>query len=116
VGEYAVQLIAYSENCENDTSESIIHVLNTDGINDFNITNLNIYPNPFSISTNVRFENPNGFPYMLRIFDITGKELRVISDIRTNQYSLNRENLVNGVYFIELIGDKLYRGVLIVQE
>lgn len=115
-GEYLVKLVAYSANCYNDTTELTIWVVNTDNVNNLRINrNLKIYPNPFNLTTTIEFENQNNSAYNLKIFDVTGKEVKSVSDIKANQYTLSRESLSEGVYYIELTGENRYRNILIVE-
>jgi hypothetical protein len=73
------------------------------------------YPNPFSQSSRISFENPGRCPYQLSIIDITGKIVRTISHINDNEVVLLRENLPQGFYLFELKGDNYYRGKLVIK-
>jgi Secretion system C-terminal sorting domain len=66
---------------------------------DFIIT---IYPNPFSTSTTIKFENVIGETYRLDVFNYTGKLVRSITNIADNQVTLNKENLNSGIYLVQL--------------
>ncbi len=74
-----------------------------------------IYPNPFINSTTVKFNNRNNSNYTLRLYDVSGKEIRCIKDITTNIIVLEKDNLPAGFYTIELKGEKLLRGRVIVK-
>ncbi len=64
------------------------------------------YPNPFNPATVIRYSVPENGPVSLKIFDITGKEIRTL--IHADQNAGNYEarfdalNLSSGVYFYEL--------------
>ncbi len=75
-----------------------------------------IYPNPFSNSTTIKFPNPNFEEYQLIITDISGKVVRLISNITSNKVSLYRDNLSKGFYLIELRGSRIYRGKILIQH
>jgi len=76
---------------------------------------LRIYPNPFKDKTIIEFTNKGNRPYTLTITDITGKVVKKIKDIKTGKIELNKENLSSGFYLIEVRGEKLYRGKIIVK-
>ncbi|MCF8254170.1 MAG: T9SS type A sorting domain-containing protein [Bacteroidia bacterium] len=64
---------------------------------------LNIYPNPASSSFNVTFSgrSSNG---SVRILDINGKEV-MSQNINSMNGAINCDNLINGLYFVELTVD-----------
>ena len=72
-------------------------------------------PNPFSESTILTFNNPEGHYYTLYIMDLSGKVCRIVNNINTSEYVLEKEGLKAGFYFIELRGQKLYRERIIVE-
>jgi hypothetical protein len=118
------QLEAVSPNaCNPDnqgkTYRSSFSYLSTEPAGSFNNFNgihaFSTYPNPFNEYTFVTFSNPGGFPYCLKITDLSGKVYRIIDDIRTSEYFLEKGDLQPGFYFIDLIGDHIYRGKIIVK-
>ncbi|MCK6604992.1 MAG: S8 family serine peptidase [Ignavibacteriaceae bacterium] len=64
------------------------------------------YPNPFNPETVIRYSVPENGPVSLRIFDITGKEIRTLVDMDQNagnyEARFDALNLSSGVYFYEL--------------
>ena len=74
-----------------------------------------VFPNPFDNSTILTFLNPESQIYMLYISDISGKVLRIIENINTSEYVLEKGDLKEGIYFVELRGPKVYRGKVMVQ-
>jgi hypothetical protein len=87
------------------------------GINDKQMRNefISIFPNPFSESTTLKFSNPEGFEYKLSITDLSGKLCRIVDNITTSEYLLEKENLKQGFYFVELTGPKIYRGKIVLE-
>ena len=73
------------------------------------------FPNPFTEHTIIQFPNPEQVPYQLKVMGLTGKVLKEISDIRTNQVELLRDGLASGIYIIELKGPKIYRGKVVIE-
>lgn len=76
---------------------------------------LTIYPNPFNETTILKFPNPENGSFRLRIMDLTGKVIQEINDISGSEYLLERNGLQKGYYIIELIGDKIFRGRIVVE-
>ncbi len=78
------------------------------------LTELIIYPNPFSESTMILFDNPDNEEYQLVVKDISG---RVVRDetITGDQILFNRNHLTSGIYFIELTGQRLFNGKMVIR-
>jgi hypothetical protein len=76
---------------------------------------LAIYPNPFNETTILKFPNPENGSFRLRIIDLTGKVIKEINDISGSEYLLERNDLQKGYYIIEMRGDKIYRGRIVVE-
>jgi hypothetical protein len=72
------------------------------GINEFENSNIRIYPNP--VSTNLNITNMSGVG-MIQISDILGKIIESIH-ISGNSASINTNNLTRGIYFITLYNNK----------
>ena len=64
------------------------------------------YPNPFNPNTIINYELQNTGYISLTLFDITGKQIRIIEQgIRkagSHEISFNAEDLPSGNYFYEL--------------
>jgi len=71
---------------------------------------MNIFPNPFSNQTTIKFTLPESELVTLSIFDITGKHLKTILSKKlskgNHQIKWNAEVLNEGVYFIRLETNK----------
>jgi hypothetical protein len=78
-------------------------------------TGLIIYPNPFNQTTVIEFPNPEKNAFKMYITNLAGKVVRFQDNIFTNQVELHRKNLPTGVYFVELQGDRIYRGKLVIE-
>jgi len=94
---------------------SINDVVET-GLADYHSSNrIRIYPNPFSNSTTLLFNNPEGYSYSLYIMDLSGKILRIVDNINTSRYVFKKRDMKEGFYFVELRGPEIYKGKLIVR-
>jgi hypothetical protein len=74
-----------------------------------------IYPNPFSESALVVFDNPAASSYTLVLTDLSGKMVKMVTGIRTSEFLLERGSLLNGYYLIEIRGPEIYRNRIIVE-
>jgi hypothetical protein len=74
-----------------------------------------VYPNPFTESATLLFSNPGCFPYTLYIFDLSGKVLRKVDNITTSEYILEKGDLKQGIYFIELRGLETIRDKIVIE-
>ena len=74
-----------------------------------------VQPNPFSNTTVLSFNNPEGYSYTIYITDLSGKLCLFKENITTSEYILEKEDLEKGLYLIELRGPKVYRGKIIIE-
>jgi hypothetical protein len=75
---------------------------------------LRIYPNPFSHTTTIEFQNPELAEYRVTLRDLSGKAVRMLNT-RDNRIIIERGDLAPGLYSIELSGKKIYRDNLMVR-
>jgi hypothetical protein len=106
-GPYSHSLSNLEDNKLKETQTSVASQLE--------IIPLEIYPNPMDGYTRLRFSNPDHEAYSISIRDFAGKLLRTEQNIRSEEYTLYREDLASGYYFIEIKGNKLYRGRLVIR-
>jgi len=69
------------------------------GVNNFQVNNLNIYPNP---TENNLFIEMKSLINTIFIYNSLGQKIITISDVNNLTYNLNTENLYAGTYFIRL--------------
>ena len=79
--------------------------------------NIEVYPNPFSKTTIVKFSNPSSDSFTFRIFDCSGKLIKTVNNLGSDCFLIDRENLHNGVYYFRLFNADLahYTGKLLIQ-
>jgi len=66
-------------------------------------------------SSRVEFPNENNESYRLIVVDASGRVVRIIENITNNNVLINREQLKPGIHIINLEGEKIYKGKLIVK-
>ena len=67
---------------------------------------INIYPNPVNNKLHISLNNENSFSqYSLLITDITGKRHLELNQ-NSNEFTIDTSKLVDGLYILQLVGDK----------
>jgi len=74
-----------------------------------------VYPNPFTDKTTIRFHNSNNAVYQLKVRDLSGKLVRQPETVTGSEIELSGRNLSPGCYFIEITGDQVFRGKIILE-
>ena len=73
------------------------------------------YPNPFSNKTTIKFTNSNHSNYKVSVFTISGNKVFEMDNIKSDKIEFKKGNLPKGVYLIELKGEDVFRGKMIVK-
>jgi hypothetical protein len=76
---------------------------------------LTIYPNPAADFVTIGFSNPEQFEYQLIVRDLAGKTVLIINNINEDKVVIERGNLKAGYYSVEVSGEEIYRGKLIIE-
>lgn len=76
---------------------------------------MKIYPNPMVNESRIEFPNENNNRYRLVVIDASGRIVRIIENITNNNVTINREQLKPGLHIINLEGEKIYKGKLLVK-
>lgn len=86
-------------------------------VNQIELGNVSIFPNPTSGNAFIDVENPNGYTLRMDIIDITGKAVVRNELINASRYEIKTSNLNAGLYFLSIINEKSERATykLIVQ-
>ena len=62
-----------------------------------------IYPNPFLTTARIKIDPGLRFNKAeLKIIDVMGRTVKIIDGIQTNEFALDRGDLINGIYFYQL--------------
>jgi len=64
------------------------------------------YPNPFTTSTTIEFDNENNAKHTLSIYDETGQLVRKMDNITSGRVKIERQNLKSGLYFFQLMNNR----------
>ena len=67
---------------------------------------IKIAPNPFRENAIVHFYNPKGLKHHVKIYDRLGRAVSEIKDINTTEFTLPKENLKSGLYFLEIRNER----------
>lgn len=114
IGQGTISVYEKSQyNCTGNTVSTNVSIVT--GIEEiYSENSLIIYPNPFTETTTISFTNSEFNNYTLKITDVTGKVVRFVTDIKSDKYILNRENLPKGFYILELNGKENYFGRIVI--
>lgn len=76
----------------------------------------NIYPHPIMSSSEVIFDNTGQSSYTFNLYNAHGQLVRRITDIRSGKFTINKGDLVTGLYFYTLGGGtKRYSGKVMIE-
>src|SRR5215203_3671538 len=79
---------------------------NTVGISEkFFKNNFELFPNPFSEFTILKFENPLQETFTLNVMNADGRTVVKYENISGNDIKIEREQLNNGIYFFQLMNE-----------
>jgi hypothetical protein len=86
-----------------------------DKLTENKVGKLKIYPNPMVDKSKVEFPNEKNQKFRLVVVDASGRVVRIIENVTGNNVIINREQLKPGIHIINLSGEKLYKGKLLVK-
>lgn len=67
-----------------------------------NATTIDFFPNPFSESSTLKFNNPTGEPFTMNLYSSNGQLVMTKANIRSDQHVIERANLANGLHHVVL--------------
>jgi hypothetical protein len=97
------------------TQDWIIIVTTSTDIFEFYNPVVCIYPNPIRKNAAIAFPNPSHSNYTLSVFNTSGSKVFEMQNIQSEKIEFDRGSLPGGVYLIELKGEKIYRGKMIIE-
>jgi hypothetical protein len=105
-GQGSIYVIETDANgCVGDTISLSVTIFQSTDINEYQPTDISIYPNPFTKSTLISITNIRS-NYQLTLYDLTGQKAWQEEDLSQSTYELKRGELSKGMYFLEIKTDK----------
>jgi hypothetical protein len=114
IGTVWLLLSGVDSGCKADTAFLEVTISEAVGITENPLSEVNIYPNPFKESTTVEFNNPNNDSYRISLMDARGR-IVMNTFTQSNQLVINKNNLQEGIYFLEIDGKNKSRQIVVVQ-
>jgi hypothetical protein len=93
--------------CIGDTLCLDVEVLKPSGISEYDANYINVYPNPLTNQSILEFYNPNSEEVNVSIIDSRGRVVRTYAKIKSDNLIIKKEELSNGLYYIELKGSSI---------
>jgi len=85
-------------------------------IDDIEESLLSIYPNPFKNQTIVSFSNPTQSKVILKLIDSRGRTVRNYDGITGDSIIIKKEELTEGLYYIQLnLNNNVIRKPIVIQ-
>jgi len=116
---YSIRIQCMDNSIDNLTFEKTFTIVVNDiiesGFAEVYMKHLAVYPNPFTNSTTIQFDNPGRIQYTLHLRDISGKTICVTENIFDDKVEIFRNDLPPGIYFVELRGARVFRGKLVIE-
>ena len=111
VGTQSLSLDELTFNLLNNTPCSSINISTH-----FSEEQINIYPNPTSVTCNLLVENIEVNSIIIRLFDINGAEMNISHSTFNDNIQFNVADIPSGIYLVHIEqGDKIVRKKLIIQ-
>ena len=102
--------------CEGEESCITIDVKRPTSIDDIEESLLSIYPNPFKNQTTVSFSNPTQSKAILKLIDSRGRTARNYDGITGDSIIIKKEELSEGLYYIQLnLNNNVIRKPIVIQ-
>lgn len=90
-------------------------VVNTTNINEFELLNYSVYPNPATNFVNISFSNSSNLPISIEIFTIAGQKIFSFDDITSNSINIDLSNLIKGMYILKVVDNETHQSKLLLQ-
>lgn len=91
------------------------HISRIDESGKSNVNRIEIIPNPFSNNTTIYLKNPYHLPIELTIYSLGGKKVYEKGNIKSEKIEFDRGDLPNGIYIIQISGNKSIHGKIIIR-
>ena len=81
-----------------------------------NAVKVSAYPNPANTQVTIRSNNGSGQIKSVRMFDVTGREVLSTSNLNTAAYQINRNELIAGIYLVQVQTEKGRSSIKVIFE
>tara|TARA_B100001109_G_C18754259_1_gene422921 strand:- start:265 stop:918 length:654 start_codon:yes stop_codon:yes gene_type:complete len=88
--------------CNGDTICLDVEVIKPLTVNEYDTNYINVYPSPLINQSKIEFYNPNSEEFSVSIIDTRGRLVRTYTKIKSDNLIIKKEELSNGLYYIEL--------------
>jgi hypothetical protein len=87
------------------------------GVQDvINSVNVNAFPNPANTNVTISSNTSSGQIKSVRMFDVTGREVLYTSNLNTATYQINRNDLIAGIYLVQVQTEKGRSSIKVIFE
>jgi hypothetical protein len=73
-----------------------------------------VYPNPFNQQTTIKMLN-NELINSIEVISLTSTRIKLITNIGSTEYLLNKDGLKNGIYYLKIKSDNTYFVKIVIQ-
>lgn len=101
-----------STGCSNTDSTTVTVEICTDLLSFSKQNKIEIFPNPFNSSTLLKVNGIQPEQLRIKIFDITGKEMKPLISIKGSGIQIMKDHLEPGLFFIQVSEGNSYIGTL----
>lgn len=95
----------FNTNFQGDISNNYFTISTSTGVEEnFTDYDVSVFPNPFSLETTIHTDKilTNA---TLTVYNLYGQQVKQVTNISGETFTLYRDNLLNGVYFVQLAED-----------
>jgi hypothetical protein len=106
IGTHIIRYEFLSTNGCYDSEDLVVEVTNCNSVNDFDLGNITVYPNPFSNSFKIETTKGNLNALQVYLFDALGRNIAA-QVLVENQYIKVTpiENIASGLYYLNLVNE-----------
>ena len=81
-----------------------------------NAAKVSAFPNPANTNVTIRSNTTSGQIKSIRMFDVTGREVHSASNLNTSAYLINRNELIAGIYLVQVQTEKGRSSIKVIFE
>jgi len=90
-------------------------IVNTTSVNEIEILNYTIYPNPASDFVTLCFNDSRKLPSSVEIFSISGQKIFSNYNITSKSLDIDLTKFLNGMYILKIVDNGIHQSKLIIQ-